>query len=227
MKKKKKAKQSEYYVTATMKKKSNVDSVGASSVSSIVDEFSECYNNLMQQHEQQDEQPQQQPSRCNRNKESKENINPVKKAMNKRSKVLSKNSRRTSKQLNAYLAEKNEADSLKKKTYHWAVHQVSNKTFKTASEAAQRATKLFEITVLSDTIRKLVKKDQDTIFRSGPKGKFTEEEMGVLEVAVLSYVALSQANCAKENTCADLSDLMKSVVEKAAEGRQLQDTHAF
>lgn len=227
LRKKKQAKRSEYYVNATLKKNSNVESVGASSVSSIIDEFSE----RVQQHQQQvQQQRQQQPtdSRCHRKtKENKENLNPAKKPMNKRSKALSKNSRRTSKQLNAYLAEKNEADSLKKKAYQWAVRQVLDKTVKTASEAARRATELFDITVLPDTIRKLVKKDQDTISRSGPKGKFTEEEMGVLEVAVLSYVSLSQANCAKEKTCADLSDLIKSVVEKAAEGRQLQDTRAF
>jgi hypothetical protein len=63
--------------------------------------------------------------------------------------------------------------------------------------------------------------------RSGPKGKFSEEEMGTLEVAVLSYVSLSQANCGKEKTSRDLMDLVQSVVRKAAEGRQLQDSRAF
>jgi hypothetical protein len=63
--------------------------------------------------------------------------------------------------------------------------------------------------------------------RSGPKGQFSEEEMGTLEVAVLSYVSLSQANCGKEKTSRDLMDLVQSVVQKAAEGRQLQDSRAF
>ncbi len=49
LRKKKQVKRSEYYVNATLKKKSNVESVGASSVSSIKDEFSEC----VQQHQQQ------------------------------------------------------------------------------------------------------------------------------------------------------------------------------
>jgi len=63
--------------------------------------------------------------------------------------------------------------------------------------------------------------------QSGPKGKISEEEMGTLEVAVLSYVSLSQANCGKEKTSRDLMDLVQSVVRKAAEGRQLQDSRAF
>jgi hypothetical protein len=50
-----------------------------------------------------------------------------------------------------------------------------------------------------------VKKDQGIISRSGPKEKCVEEEKGVFEVVVLSYVALSHANCAKEKTFADLS----------------------
>jgi hypothetical protein len=153
LRKKKQAKQSEYYVNATLKKKSNVKSVGASSVSSIIVEFSE----RVQQHQQQVQQQQQQQatgSRCHgKMKENKENLNPAKKPINKKSKALSKNSRRTSKQLNAYLAEKNEADSLKKKAYRWAMCQVLDKTVETASEAAQRATEHFDITVLPDTIR--------------------------------------------------------------------------
>jgi hypothetical protein len=66
-----------------------------------------------------------------------------------------------------------------------------------------------------------------TVRQSGPKGKISEEEMGTLEVAVLSYVSLSQANCGREKTSRDLMDLVQSVVRKAAEGRQLQDSRAF
>ena len=72
-----------------------------------------------------------------------------------------------------------------------------------------------------------MKKDQETISRSSPKGKFMEKEMGVLEVAVLSYVSLSQANCAKEKTCVDLSELIKSVAEKQLkEGNSKTLTHS-
>ncbi len=88
------------------------------------------------------------------------------------------------------------------------MQQVIDNNIKTAAEAARTATALFDIPVLADTIRKLVKRDQVTVCRSGPKGKFSEEEMGVLEVAVLSYVLLLQANCAKEKTSRDLTDLV-------------------
>jgi hypothetical protein len=54
---------------------------------------------------------------------------------------------------------------------------------KTAAEAARRVTMLLDFHVLVDTIQKLIKHDQATVCRSGPKGKFSEEEMGVLEVA--------------------------------------------
>jgi hypothetical protein len=86
---------------------------------------------------------------------------------------------------------------------------VVDNNIKTAAEAARRATALFDIPVLADTIQNLVKHDQVIACRSGPKGKFSEEEMGVLEVAVLSYVSLSQANCAKEKTSRDLTDLVR------------------
>jgi hypothetical protein len=222
--KKKKAKRCEYYINAKMKKPShpNGSPREASSVSSIIDVISERVQNLIQEQPQHEEQQKSQGG----NGENKENL-PALKTMNKRSKVLSKNSRRTSKQLNAYLVEKNEVDEKKKKAYQWAVRQLVENNIKTAAEAARRATALFDIPVLADTIRKLVKHDQVTVSRSGPKGKFSEEEMGVLEVAVLSYVSLSQANCAKEKTSRDLTDIVQSVVRKAAEGRQLRDSRAF
>jgi hypothetical protein len=221
--KKKKAKCSEYYVNARIKNKSNPTSTStsspreASSVSSIVDVFSERVQRIVNE----------QVKECQRlNEINKENC-PTLKTMNKRSKLLSKKNRRTSKQLNAYLVEKHEVDEKKKKAYEWAVKEVVEKNVKTAAEAARRATELFDIPVLADTIRKLIKSECNTVRRSGPKGKFSEEEMGTLEVAVLSYVSLSQANCGKEKTSRDLMDLVQSVVRKAAEGRQLQDSRAF
>jgi hypothetical protein len=57
------------------------------------------------------------------NKENCPTLNP----MNKRSKLLSKKSRCTSKQLNAYLVEKHEVDEKKKKAYEWAVKEVVKK----------------------------------------------------------------------------------------------------
>jgi hypothetical protein len=92
--------------------------------------------------------------------------------------------------------EKNEIDEKQKKAYQWAVQQVVENKIKTAAEVARKATALFDIPILADTIQKLVKHYQVLVGRSGPKGKFSKEEMGVLELALLSYVVLSQANCA-------------------------------
>ena len=70
-----------------------------------------------------------------------------------------------------------------------------------------------------------MKNGKATVGRSGPKGKFTEAEMGTLEVAVLSFVALSQANCAKEQKNEDLIAAVQAVIKDAAQGRAPKDHH--
>ncbi len=103
---------------------------------------------------------------------------------------------------------------------------VQNKC-KTYAEASRKATELFSLQVQPDTVRKCVKNGKATVGRSGPKGKFTEAEMGTLEVAVLSFVALSQANCAKEQKTEDLIAAVQAVIKDAAQGRALKDPRAF
>jgi superfamily II DNA helicase RecQ len=106
------------------------------------------------------------------NKENCPTLNP----MNKRSKLLSKKSRCTSKQLNAYLVEKHEVDEKKKKAYEWAVKEVVERNVKTAAEAARRATELFDIQVLADTIRKLIKSECIQCVKVDQRGKSVKKK---------------------------------------------------
>jgi len=106
------------------------------------------------------------------NKENRPTLNP----MNKRSKLLSKKNRRTSKQLNAYLVEKHEVDEKKKKAYEWAVKEVVEKNVTTAAEAARRATELFDIQVLADTIRKLIKSECIQCVKVDQRGKSVKKK---------------------------------------------------
>ncbi len=75
------------------------------------------------------------------------NINPVKMQLIKGARPYQKIVGALLKNIMPTLWRKNESDASQKKAYHWAVCQVLDKTFKTVSGAAWRATKLFEITV--------------------------------------------------------------------------------
>ena len=120
------------------------------------------------------------------------------KPADKRQKLLAAKSRRTPKQVLAYMAEKNEVEKKRQAAYAWAVQQVNENVETNAAKVAREASLKFDSDVKADTVWKLLRNNRVTTSRSGPKGKFTDAELEALEVAILSYLALSQANCSAE-----------------------------
>lgn len=120
------------------------------------------------------------------------------KPADKRQKLLAAKSRLTRKQVLAYMAEKNEVEKKRQAAYTWAVQQVNENVETNAAKVAREASLKFDSDVKADTVWKLLRNNRVTTSRSGPKGKFTDAELEALEVAILSYLALSQANCSAE-----------------------------
>jgi len=220
--KRRKTNRLEYYINAKSRKEKCKDDEASpleqSSVSSIVDIFSERVQSLTREGIGKQD--------TSTNTVAKAEPRKRKVIINKRSKTLASGSRRTPKQVNAFLSEQAKLEMTKKTAYEWAVRQVvENK--KSAALASREATELFSLQVHADTVRKVVKRNDTTICRPGPKGYFSEEEIQTLEVAILSHLSLSQASCTKEKKSDDLVASIQALVTKAAQGRKLKDGRAF
>jgi hypothetical protein len=63
-----------------------------------------------------------------------------------------------------------------------------------AASACHEATEKFGIQVLPDTVRKLIKTDNITVTKSGPKGDLSDEQFRAISDALMSYVAIAQSN---------------------------------
>ncbi len=134
----------------------------------------------------------------NKSRQGQSNTSKKTKPADKCQKLLAAKSRRTPKQVLAYMAEKNEVENKRQAAYAWAVQQVNENAETNAAKVARVASLKFDLDVKADTVWKLLRNNRVTTSRSGPKGKFTDAELEALEVAILSYLALSQANCCAE-----------------------------
>jgi hypothetical protein len=71
-----------------------------------------------------------------------------------------------------------------------------------------------------------VKCNGKTTARPGLKGSFSEEELNTLEVAILSFLALSQANCHKEIKD-NIISVVQNIVQNVGVERSLKDAASF
>jgi hypothetical protein len=89
------------------------------------------------------------------------------------------------------------------------------------------ASERFNVEVKSDTVRKIILRGGSSICRPGPKGKFTNKEMEALEVALLSFLALSQANCHKEVSRDQVISIIQGMIPNVSQQRTLKDAGSF
>ena len=68
------------------------------------------------------------------------------------------------------------------------------------AQVAREASELFNEDVKADTIRLYLRNGHTTLSKVGRKGKFSDDELKVLEAAILSYISLAQANCHEEKS---------------------------
>ncbi len=106
--------------------------------------------------------------------------------------LLAKNSRRTPNQVKAADIQRNEAISMLQSAYKWAVSEAKN--FSNKVELAKIASEKFKVTVVPQTLRKLIREGRDQIMPSGPKPAIDDEEFKTISAAFCSYVALDSAH---------------------------------
>ncbi len=125
------------------------------------------------------------------------------------------------------MAEKNEVEKKRQAAYAWAVQQVSKNVETNVAKVAREASLKFNLDVVADTLRKLLWNNRVTTTRSGQKGKFTEEELKALEVSILTYLALSQANCSAEKKRDNIITILQGIVRNLGEEKRLACTASF
>jgi hypothetical protein len=132
--------------------------------------------------------------------------------------------------VNAFRAELNEAEKKKTKAYEWAVNQA--RLWKhgggmiNVARVAREASELFNEDVKADTIRLYLCNGRTTLSKVGQKEKFSDDELKVLESAILSYISLAQANCHEEKSDKDIIAIIQDVICKAGEKRTIKDATA-
>ncbi len=128
---------------------------------------------------------------------------------------IAKASRQTPNQVKAADIERNETISQLQPAYKWAVSEASNYSNKVtlASTASQK----FNVAVIPQTLRKLLREGRDQIMSPGPKPVMNDEEFKAISAAFCSYIALGQVN---ENPEKKQSDLI-AVLDNMLRGKNL------
>jgi len=132
--------------------------------------------------------------------------------------LLAKNSRRTPNQVKAADIQRNEAISMLQSAYKWAVSEAKN--FSNKVELAKIASEKFKVTVVPQTLRKLIREGRDQIMPSGPKPAIDDEEFKTISAAFCSYVALGQVNGESEKKRTDLL----CVLDNLLKGKKIYDS---
>jgi hypothetical protein len=121
---------------------------------------------------------------------ARKSIKPKKKAFTKV--VISKTSRRTPNQVKAADIERDSNITLLQKAYKWAVSEAGH--YKNKVKLAQVASSKFNVTVVPQTLRKLLREGRDQILPPGPKPVMNDEEFKMIGAALCSFIAIGQIN---------------------------------
>ena len=78
---------------------------------------------------------------------------------------------------------------------------------------AEVASEKFHVTIVPQTLRKLLREGRDQILPSGPKPRMNQEEFDTISAAVCSYVAIGQLNGEPEKKRSDLISSMKHLLK--------------
>lgn len=157
----------------------------------------------------------------------KQRKNALKSKLSVRDKILASNSRRTPSQVLAFMVEKNELDKKRSMAYEWAINEATKYAKVCIAQVARDASSRFDLEVKADTVRKIINRGGHSISRPGPKGKFTDDEMEALEVALLSFLALSQANCHEEKSREVIISTLQGIIQSVGQQRTLKDAGSF
>jgi len=105
---------------------------------------------------------------------------------------MAKSCRRTPNQVKAADIQRNEAITSLQAAYKWAVSEKDNYSNKV--KLASVASSKFNVTVVPQTLRKLLREGRDQIMPPGPKPVMDDEEFKAISAAFCSFIAISQVN---------------------------------
>ena len=78
---------------------------------------------------------------------------------------------------------------------------------------AEVASEKFHVTIVPQTLRKLLREGKDQILPSVPKPRMNQEEFDTVSAAVCTYVAIGQLNGEPEKKRSDLISSMKNLLK--------------
>jgi hypothetical protein len=125
------------------------------------------------------------------------------------------------------MVEKNELDKKQALAYEWAINEATKYAKVCIAQVAHDATSRFDLEVKADTVCKIINHGGLSISYPGPKGKFTDDEMEALEVALLSFLALLQANCHEEKSREVIISTLQGIIQSVGQQRTLKDVGSF
>ena len=115
---------------------------------------------------------------------------------------IARGSRRTPSQVVKADVERNEHINQLQKAYTWAYSEKENYANKV--KLATVASEKFDVTVVPQTLRKLIREDRSELLPSGPKRVLEQDEIDMIFAALNTWVAIGQINGDPEKKTDDL-----------------------
>ncbi len=95
------------------------------------------------------------------------------------------------------------------------------------AKPVHEASDQFQLDVKAYAVRKILKRNGNTVSKPGSKGTFSEKDLNTREVAILSFLALLQANFHKKKKTDNIISVVQKIVRKLGNGRKLNDAASF
>ena len=124
---------------------------------------------------------------------------------------LSSKSYRTPNQVMKADHERNKKLAQLQKAYEWAVSQKEN--YENRVELAKEASCRFNVTVVPQTLRKLIREGRSQILLSGPKCKMPKDHMDTISSALNTWLAIGQINGDPERKTDDILRVLDQVLK--------------
>ena len=124
---------------------------------------------------------------------------------------IAKASYRTPNQVVKADIERNENLGKLQKAYAWAVSKKDE--YKNKVELADKASEMFNVRIVPQTLRKLIREGRSQIMLSGPKRKVPQEDMDALSSALNTWLAIGQINGDPEKKTDDILRSLDQVIK--------------
>jgi len=124
---------------------------------------------------------------------------------------IAKASYRTPNQVMKADIERNENLAKLQTAYAWAVSKKDE--YKNKVELADKASETFNVRIVPQTLRKLIREGRSQIMQSGPKRKMPKEDLDALSSALNTWLAIGQINGDPERKTEDMLRAIDEVIK--------------